>query len=618
MGKAKPKAPEQVSVPYDLLNLPTAQHRAGLAGLLLQIRHMEGKNPRPKAIPEITDETATSATIVFNAESTQCLFDDLYSATVTGEWFRQKKAKEELRGERTIEIGRKKIKEYRYGDTWLTEKTADKPDEVRTIETGGTKVKEYLYDATRPQLPAVRQYLGDSGAGVLWIKLWQDMVWGVPRGVNTTRVPFEVVGGWDRKKPKDERRVAKRPCPEGAIAWAALCAWQTAKDKQKATPVSTLDGKFWLGAQKENAELIGFQGFVHLNLLLHFWLNSVLIFVPQTFKADRKNNKLVAKRRYDGFTLTIPDVSDLKRFQARFRMVLSTLGRERAPAFGRPPSAVIEVAAEGALSLVDRDLVAGVTMEQVSGGSLRPSIAGVDYFHFRPGKNGPRMLSAGRLALRDGLAREYREIVGAPGERPPYRNPLFRRGLILSLLAQNKSKWHQPFAKLFTEWPADFFVCTPASPAKMAWFWADARKKLYLLEKAVADTPETADVDALVGTIVLRIVRGYLDERVLAATGQDPRAFRKEKKKQTQPMLDARKRYAQDVFMQFRSRREEDFVALFRDKLLPCGHWLKDEDLLRLHHALSHQIESVKTLAMLALSANSYVPSSKSTQEAGK
>ncbi len=619
MGKARvkpapPAVPTAVTVTYDLSELPTAQHKAGLAGLLFQIDHMNDKTPKPAAIPQVLALTATSATIEFTKESVQCLFDDVYAADVNGEWFRTKKAKEELRGERTVELGGKTVNEYRYGDEWLRERKGDKtPNSERTVTVGGTKVKEYLYDSTRPTFPAVRQYLGDGGSGTAWLKLWQDMVWGVPRGVNTTRVPFEVVGGWDRKRPKESRRVAKRPSPEGAAAWVALVSWQTANDNQKPVPVAPLDGKLWLGAQDKSAEQLGFKGFAHLNLLLHFWVNAVLIYVPQTFKPERKNNKLVAKRRYDGFALAIPDVADLKQFVARFREVLSALGREKVREGVRPTSAVIEVAAQGALSLADRDLAAGVVTERAAAGETEFSISGIDYLHFRPGKNGPRMLSAGRLTLRKNLAGQYRDIVGPPGGEPPYRNPLFRRGLLLALI--DGTAWYQPFVKLLTEWPAEFFVCSSGSPAKMSWFWADVRKKFHLMEKNMSEAPWSAELNDDVGVIVLRIVRRYLDERVHASTGNDPRGYWKEKKAQTQSMLDDRKRFAQDLFMQFRSRREEDFVALFRDKLLPCGHRLKDEDTLCLHRALARQSEAVKTLTMLALSANSYVPAPKSNKE---
>ena len=47
MGKSttKPKAanPAQVTITYDLFDLPTAQHKAGLAGLLLQIESMQSR-----------------------------------------------------------------------------------------------------------------------------------------------------------------------------------------------------------------------------------------------------------------------------------------------------------------------------------------------------------------------------------------------------------------------------------------------------------------------------------------------------------------------------------------------------------------------------------------------
>ena len=46
MSKAKTKAPPitEVVVEYDLFDLPTAQHKAGLAGLLLQLRSMADRD----------------------------------------------------------------------------------------------------------------------------------------------------------------------------------------------------------------------------------------------------------------------------------------------------------------------------------------------------------------------------------------------------------------------------------------------------------------------------------------------------------------------------------------------------------------------------------------------
>ncbi len=194
----------------------------------------------------------------------QALFDDLYAAGVTEKWFRQKKPKEYLKDERTREVG-------------------------------GGKIKEYLYDVVRPTLPTLYHYVGNSETGGYWLKLWQDMLWAVPRGVNTTRIPFEIVAGWDRRQTKENRKVPPKPCPEGLAAWEALKLYDANRSGGK-YPLAELDGKLWLGAQKTNAERIEFEGRVHHNLLLHFWPLATLVYVPQTFKVVREQGRIEVKR----------------------------------------------------------------------------------------------------------------------------------------------------------------------------------------------------------------------------------------------------------------------------------------------------------------------------------
>jgi CRISPR-associated protein Cmx8 len=81
----KPIAPTSIDVRYDLLDLPSAQHKAGLAGLLLQIEDMRerqrvGQLRADVEIPEVIEQTSTTAVIRFTKRSTQDLFDDLYDA----------------------------------------------------------------------------------------------------------------------------------------------------------------------------------------------------------------------------------------------------------------------------------------------------------------------------------------------------------------------------------------------------------------------------------------------------------------------------------------------------------------------------------------------------------
>jgi len=68
----------QLTLKYDLFDLPTAQHKAGLAGLLLMTESMVRR--RLPNTPVVQSLTPTTATIVVSEESLQALFDDLYAA----------------------------------------------------------------------------------------------------------------------------------------------------------------------------------------------------------------------------------------------------------------------------------------------------------------------------------------------------------------------------------------------------------------------------------------------------------------------------------------------------------------------------------------------------------
>ena len=81
MASQSSAPPQAVSVTYDLHDLPTAQHKAGLAGLLLQIDSMKKRDLPEDDIPEV-EFTSTSARVRFTPASLQGLFDDLYDAEV--------------------------------------------------------------------------------------------------------------------------------------------------------------------------------------------------------------------------------------------------------------------------------------------------------------------------------------------------------------------------------------------------------------------------------------------------------------------------------------------------------------------------------------------------------
>ena len=178
---------------FDLFDLPTAQHKAGLAGLILQIRSMQERKMREKEIPEILNVTPTCATVRFTEPSMQCLFDELYDS---------------------------RIAEVSVKTKWSDEKPK-REEEVEEVdaETKKTKkTKRFIYDVVQPCGHFLHRHFSDADG--LWLKLWRDMLWAIPRGKPTTRQPF-----------KD--RAGRKACGEGMAMWRELVAFLAARGKDE-------------------------------------------------------------------------------------------------------------------------------------------------------------------------------------------------------------------------------------------------------------------------------------------------------------------------------------------------------------------------------------------------
>ena len=80
-GKAEAPTPQTVRITYDLFDLPSAQHKAGLAGLVLHVRSMDARRILSQNCV-IESMTPTSVTFTFSEKLIQAVFDDLYSAAL--------------------------------------------------------------------------------------------------------------------------------------------------------------------------------------------------------------------------------------------------------------------------------------------------------------------------------------------------------------------------------------------------------------------------------------------------------------------------------------------------------------------------------------------------------
>jgi CRISPR-associated protein Cmx8 len=570
-----------VIVKYDLFDLPTAQHKAGLAGLILQIRYMEKtkRNYPDGAIPELVAMTSTSATVRFTKKTVQGVFDALYGAKWAEAESPTKWPKKKPKKIREVEIEDRETKKKK-------------------------KVKRFVYDVVQPLGSFLRDhYPSKMDPSKDWHKLWRDMLWEIPRGIPKTRIPFE-------------QRANDKHCKEGQDAWKDLEKVEKAR-QHNAFHTAEVASSLWLGAQALNAEAIPFVGRAEQNLLLHFWPLTVLIFQPQQITREGKNE-------FVGYTLAIPEVSDLEGFVNDYPAMLHELGTE-VRAY-RPAEAVIDLPAQGALAFLDHQ--ARLAAHLAKQHETRASISSVEYVHLYKARKNVKSLGAGRVAYHDGLVRAYRAIVGEGGKTPPYRNPLFRRGLLLALLDSGRPEWYEAMSSMLVELPWPFFVRSEDSPRTMPWFWQDAAaqfdrlfethlSELRRFEQMAKDNTSSSGEKPKtpLPLLIHRLVENYVNRKTEEKSGRKWEDFKNKKIKDEKTgkervdvppeYREAREKVASGTFLEMRSRREQAFVDHFTATFCSVKQFLSEDDFALVAEALLKEPENVKTLTLLALSANS-------------
>src|SRR5437870_2977304 len=79
--KQTTSAPTELELDYRLAELPSSQHRAGLAGLVLMVNWLKRQSGR-KGICEITKLDSRGATLTVNPQGLQDLFNEVYAASL--------------------------------------------------------------------------------------------------------------------------------------------------------------------------------------------------------------------------------------------------------------------------------------------------------------------------------------------------------------------------------------------------------------------------------------------------------------------------------------------------------------------------------------------------------
>jgi CRISPR-associated protein Cmx8 len=390
--KTTPKI-EILDLDYNLAELPSSQHRAGLAGLVLMVQWLKRQGTH-KGICDVTRLDERGATLRINQEGLAALFDEVYAAS-----------KEEQERSQPLKNRQKAVIPP------LREATRTEIDP----KSGKEKTKTvYIYPAIIPKgaflVDMDPSASGDKG---MWVKLWRDVIWNIFRGVPATRKPFE-----DRADGAQTK--------DAADVWADLL-------RPSDYPIE-LPSTYFIGAQAVNAENVPFKDRARFQFLLHFWPYTAQVYVPAVH-----NNE--GKTPFVGFALAIPDVAHLESFCEELPQVLRA--RSVDAAGYRPRECVVDLAVESALDMLKRlherlALHAGAQ-------STQDLVLGIDVVHVDKQGNNIKTLGVARLDPELSMLDDYTRI------KASLWNPPFRKQRLLNLV--NGRTWYAGFNEMMCSLP---------------------------------------------------------------------------------------------------------------------------------------------------------------------
>lgn len=561
MAKAKTKKitekPDVLELDYQLAELPSSQHRAGLAGLVLMVNWLK-KLPEEKrqGVCEIARLDERGATLKINQAGLTGLFNEVYAAS-----------KEEQPRDQPLKTKQKEI-------------IPPLREETRTITDDKGKAKEktsYIYEVVVPRgafLASTNYDKSFDGKNGVWIKLWRDLVWSIFRGVPATRKPYE-------------DRANGEPATDAADAWENLL--------EPADYTVDLPSTYFIGAQAANAENVPFKDRARFQFLLHFWQFVTQIYVPAVI-----NNE--GKRDFVGYALAIPDVAELKTFCEEFPQMMRERGIELSGY--RPRDCVVDLAVESALDLMRR------LQERLSvkagAASTSDLILGVDVVHLEKLGNNVRLWSTSRLDPDQPMIDAYANWRGRLWDAT------FRRQRLLNLINSKRVNWYDGFDAIFGKLPYEQTI-------NAKHFRHDARESFAefiptnnpnkegtvtesnLENSGNGTTSETKSITTEYA--IYQLVGTYLSKKLKGKYGLEWSAVKGIPAKENE-YAEMKEKIARDAFLAIRSRsNKEDFIEYFVSTICSVSQHLNQQAYLKVAEELFSRTEDIRTLTMLALSA---------------
>jgi CRISPR-associated protein Cmx8 len=542
------KKQEIIELSYQLAELPSAQHRAGLAGLVLmekELKHQNLLENYENAVLELTKFDDYSTTLRLNLEGLKALFDLTYKAYNEERWTTQKD------------------KDKEYSDKEIRE------SEKKDINGKVKIVKEYLYTAVVPSgafLPYWDKSDEDENNG-LWIKLWRDMLWNIIRGVPATRNPF------------NNRCNGQKYFQDSEKLW-----------KELSTPDKIIgqSGNYYLGAMASTAENIATKDIIRYQFLLNF-----SPFVFQVYRPAKLNKD--GKREFSSYALVIPDVANLKKFCRSFPKVLQQ--RDSTKLAYLPREAVIDLAEEGALNFF---LLQERIAREIGDQMIDKYILGAEVFHAEKSGNSIKFQSINYIEPISTIKDRYAQI------KDNYWCPWFRKQRLLNLLNPQPNSEDYNGEPIETHPWVGFDSLLSRVPTKWLqdpYFSHDARElfKVEILQNQgefkVTNTPtKIREYAEIVYKVCQSYVLSKLESKYNLTWEKCQSSPQKEK-----DYNEKKNKIANEAFLAVRSRTESQaFIDYFVSTLYP---FVKKDEFAQFADDLFNKTDEIRALTLLALSS---------------
>lgn len=583
--KTKPQDQKEdcLEVQYSLHQLPSAQHKTGLAGLVFLLQTMEERKMQP--LPEVIPGDDGAWKFRFTRDSFQALFDELYDA-------------EMVEIESLSKWSNKDHKEIRERKTLKGEK-----EELEKV---------FVYEVEVPKGAALKGALPEDGEGEKKLALWRDMLWATYCGKPAARGAYK-------------ERLEGKPSSKAGSAWNAL--------QKKRESSESLSGSLMLGAEGISAEGVAFKGTAGENFLLQFAHLASPLFVTRTFQVKRgkKDERSTYSINWSdgGFVLVMPEIIDIEKYVGKYRKWLGSPSKSSKNR--RPLSALIDLPEESGLEFLS---AIAERRTAVHGRGVFDAVEGVEYFYMEKRGNAVNLMASTYIPLGIGALNEYNRLVAPSGDKRPL-NFLYKTYRIRNLLYGNP--WYAGIQDVFEQYPNEFFIWSKqGSPKNTPFFGLDAGRKLREIANSIMNPTEEKNMDtnsaptpaidrddrlaAKTRGIVRQYVIAELKERVAKYLPAGKTHL--ERKKEDGDIFfpteyqNELQKICSGAFLALRGRKGPDIAEYFTGTLCSHPQFMRSspkneevDDFLLLAKSLvdPEEREKIKLFGMLALSACSYV-----------